>query len=343
MGTVDDGHKDEFCDMNIFVDKNSGIIYIDPVLDLSLVYMASHNSGAIGATWENHHFQFAEFVKEHNKGNVFEIGAGHGKLSSLCSGSVNSWTCIDPNPPAIKNPNVKYVRGFFDNSTDLSEINTIVHSHVIEHIYDLQNFLRTIAEKFDDGSRMVFSMPNMIEMLKRKYLNCINFEHTILISENLIEHLLSVNGFKLIDKKKYLEDHSIFYCFEKEEACKLIPFDMAYEENKRIFLEYVDFYKNFVSRVNEQIKDVESVYVFGAHVFSQYLLNFGLSATNIVGCLDNDVNKQGRRLYGTPFKVFSPSVLAQEKRPTVILKTGAMKAEIQSQLLSINASTVFLE
>ena len=54
---------------------------------------------------------------------------------------------------------------------------------------------------------MIFSIPNMNEMLKRKYTNCINFEHTFFITEELINWQWIFHR----GKKYFKDDHSIFY------------------------------------------------------------------------------------------------------------------------------------
>ena len=45
------------------------------------------------------------------------------------------------------------------------------------------------------------------------------------------------------------------------------------------------------------------VYLFGAHVFSQFLIGCGFPGRARRGVLDNDPAKQGLRLYGTPLTV----------------------------------------
>ena len=48
---------------------------------------------------------------------------------------------------------------------------------------------------------------------------------------------------------------------------------------------------------NDKLARIESpIYLFGAHVFSQFLIQMGLNTTKIVNILDNDKNKQGKRL-----------------------------------------------
>jgi hypothetical protein len=46
-------------------------------------------------------------------------------------------------------------------------------------------------------------------------------------------------------------------------------------------------------------------FIFGAHVFTQMLIGFGLKTNFIAGCIDNSPQKQGQRLYGTSLQVSS--------------------------------------
>jgi hypothetical protein len=85
------------------------------------------------------------------------------------------------------------------------------------------------------------------------------------------------------------------------------------------------------------------IYLFGAHIFSQYLIKNGLNMSKINGILDNDVNKQGKRLYGTELKVMSTDELKNVKTPIVILKTGFYNDEIKEEIINnINKNTIFL-
>ena len=84
------------------------------------------------------------------------------------------------------------------------------------------------------------------------------------------------------------------------------------------------------------------VYLFGAHVFSQYLLHSALVDFPIVSILDNDPEKQGKRLYGTNIKVESPLSLSKIDAPVVILRAGVYNKEISCQLQKINSSIVII-
>ena len=143
-----------------------------------------------------------------------------------------------------------------------------------------------------------------------------------------------------------MDDHSIFYSAIKDNKVHStkLPHDL-YEKNKHLYTQYINYHQKLISEMNIKINQAAGpVYLFGAHVFAQYLIEMGLDTTSIVSLLDNDVNKQGKRLYGTNLLVQSPKILADLKDPFVILKAGVYNNEIKNDILNnINATTTFLE
>ena len=85
------------------------------------------------------------------------------------------------------------------------------------------------------------------------------------------------------------------------------------------------------------------VYLFGAHVFSQYLISFGLDTSKIICLLDNDRRKIGKRLYGTDLISMHPSILTDIKEAIVILRAGTHNEEIKKDILeNINSNIKFI-
>jgi hypothetical protein len=121
--------------------------------------------------------------------------------------------------------------------------------------------------------------------------------------------------------------------------------DGLYSGNKRLYSEYVQHHKDLITDLNENAaRHKGDLFLFGAHVFAQYLINMGLETRSVMSILDNDANKQGKRLYGTNLFVESPMVLKDRIKPVVILKAGVYNDEIKAEILqSINHSTVFIE
>ena len=337
-------------DMRWYISPESGLIQLNPIVPLSIVYQRSHGSGCVGGVWLQHHKEFAKFIYKQAPKSVLEIGGAHGILNREYQQYESiKWSILEPNPSPAEGVNAKYIKGFFDKEFRFNgEIDTIIHSHVFEHIYHPDEFVYNLANSLQEGQKLIFSLPNMEEMLKRKFTNCINFEHTVFITEPYVEHLLSKHGFRQIEKKYFLDAHSIFYTYERDNNAELISLtEDLYEHNKKLYFDYVSFHEELICRLNKKIsttKDNQSIYLFGAHIFAQHLIVLGLNTDRLVCLLDNDVNKHQKRLYGTDMMVSSPKILSKVKSPIVILKAGLYNDEIKKDILdNINSSTVFWE
>lgn len=160
------------------------------------------------------------------------------------------------------------------------------------------------------------------------------------MTEPIIEFLLKKQGFKLIKKQKF-ENHSLFFACELDtpQSVNLPP---LYAHNKALYMNFRVFYEEQIALLNDKIAhEMKAIYLFGAHLFSQFLLFNGLNADKIAAILDNNPQKQGKRLYGTRFFVQSPQILSSQNA-LVILNAGAYNDEIRAGLLQINAKTEVL-
>lgn len=347
MGCTEDPPENDIkSDMEWHISRKSGAIQLNPLLPLDLVYFTEHGSGTVGKAWDDHHEDFSNFVNKNSISSVFEIGGLHGALATKClKKKKTKWTIIEPNPIIDDSLPVSVIRDFFDSSFSPQEhYDTVVNSHVFEHAYNPDDFIYGISKILDFGGRLVFSIPNMEVMLERKYTNCVNFEHTVYLTEPYVNFFLSKHGFEIIDKKYHKDDHSIFYAAEKRQECRTtkIPNNM-YLKNKKIFQDYIDHHIEDVRMINSKINDCPTVFLFGAHIFSQYLISFGLKTENINCILDNDDQKQGKRLYGTNMLVESPKILKNEDKPIVILRAGVYNNEIKKDIIEeINNEVVFV-
>ena len=71
MGAIDhDPENDIFLDMNFQISKSTGMVQINPLPSLSLVYLESHNPGIVGNSWKNHHAELSSFVLKNGKNKV---------------------------------------------------------------------------------------------------------------------------------------------------------------------------------------------------------------------------------------------------------------------------------
>jgi hypothetical protein len=347
MGCVDGPTIEDLkADMSWWICRESGVIQLKNLIPLDILYPESHGAGSVGSLWEEHHKSFARFLARKKPASVLEIGGGHGRLEAAYqSFDQIPWVILEPNPSPVEECKAIFIRGFFDDKFKLdSEVEAIVHSHLFEHIYEPDIFMRQLSDFMNDDQQLVFSLPNMRVMLERKYNNCMNFEHTLFLSEDYVDYLLAKHGFRVESKEYFRDDHSIFYRAIRDQ--KIIPTTLnldLYLKNKNLYIEYINFHINLIKDINKNLKEVKQpIYLFGAHVFAQYLVAFGLDTGSISGLLDNDKDKHGKRLSGTNLKVSSPSILSGMESPTVILRAGVYSEEIKEQLSRINSSTIYL-
>lgn len=346
--TSQDPSNDILSDMSWKISKESGMIQLNPLLPLDVVYSNEHGSGTTGKAWDEHHEAFAQFVNKYDINNVLEIGGLHGILAQkyFSLKGKAKWTIIEPNPIVPESAPVKVIRGFFDNNfTSDEKFDAVVHSHLLEHVYNPDEFMSHQSSFIKEGNLLLFTLPNMQVMLENNYTNCINFEHTIYLTEPYIEYFLGKYGFELIEKQYFRKDHSIFYCAKKtlnNTSTKLHK--GLYKLNKNTFLNYIKHHVDDVNNINKIINKIEiPVYLFGAHVFSQYLISFGLDTSKIICLLDNDTKKENKRLYGTSLISKNPKILKDIPQALVILRAGVYNEEVKNDILTnINPNIKFI-
>ena len=163
------------------------------------------------------------------------------------------------------------------------------------------------------------------------------------MTDYYVDYFLKKTGFNILEKIEY-KNHSHFYTVEKTNKKEDTVLNNKYEHYKEMFNEYINYHVDLVNQINKQIEKVNSnVFLFGGHIFSQYLIAFGLDTSRITNILDNSPLKQNKRLYGSDLIVQSPKILSKYDEPVVILKAGLYNEEIKNDILTnINSNVIFI-
>jgi len=338
--------EDIVTDMIWDIDPETGIIQLSELIPLDILYMEQHVD-ATGQTWGDYNNDFSEYVLKNKTGNVLEIGGGSGKIANIILNKDNSinFTAVEPNPLFEERDNLKIVKAFFskDLKNQIDTNQTVIFSQVYEHAYNPEEFLSEISEFLPVGGKLIFAYPNLEYWFKNKFTNAINFEHTMLMTDYYVDYFLKKTGFNILEKIEY-KNHSHFYTVEKTDIKENVTIDNRYEHYKEMFNEYITYHKDLVNQINKQIEETNSeIFLFGGHIFSQYLIAFGLNTSRITNILDNSPLKQEKRLYGSNLIVKSPKILSKYNNPVVILKAGLYNEEIKNDILTnINLNTIFI-
>jgi SAM-dependent methyltransferase len=326
--------------------KRNGLFGVIDPPEFSKIYLEQHNE-VVGKTWIDHHQEFFKFIQIEEHIKYLEIGSGSGILINLLTQDKKNklkinWDSVDPNPDFNSNPFGTIYRDFFPQCFGLNTIkyDVIVHSHLIEHVEDPLLFLEQCNNFLVDDGTMYISLPNMSKMKENFDLNVLMFEHLTYLPENELLNLLSYNGFEILNKF-YFNDHSIFLKVKKMRNINKIK-DQKYKSliQEIEFQQFgIDFYENlksYISACNKFLdKDSKKTFIFGAHIFTQYLIYQGLSMGSIELILDNAEHKNRRRLYGTNLKVYLPTENLFFEPVNVIVAAGQYESEIIGQLKTL--------
>ncbi|MBR3723271.1 MAG: methyltransferase domain-containing protein [Selenomonadaceae bacterium] len=339
--------NDALFDMSIGISANSGCIQLMETLPEEMIYVDKHFN-AIGGMWNRQHQTLANLIGKQNDEKILEIGGGTGILERVYNSYKKNpvkWTIIDPCPNPL-NTNAKFIKGYFPASYDPSiEFDTVVHSHVLEHSYSPCDFIKSVCDILKQGQRMVFSVPNFDALLSECATSIINFEHTICLAEEYVDFLLAKFGF-VINEKIHFENHSVIYdTMWTGQPKSTNSLGGLYEKNKKLFKNYIDKHLSQVKKLNYLLEHKErKVFLFGAHIASQFYLAFGLHSDKIEMLLDNDKSKWGKRLGGSHLLVASPDVLQTFSMPTVILPLSPYSDEIKANLTDkLDGNIQFIE
>lgn len=345
MGINNDDRDEVISPMTFCSCDKCGEVQIKELLDLDLLYHDNHNVGVIGKTWENHYNALAALISEHVQGKiVLEISDPSAKIAKKITG-YKDWYIVEPNPETIIHDKVTFIPKFFDKSfEDVKNVDVIIHSHLLEHIHNPVEFFDKCYEVLNDDGIMFISVPNMGYLVDNGYapINTLHFEHTYFLNDEVLRCLALNAGFLNGGIVKY-GDHSVFYKLKKTKRNFNIGLSL---DVKKKFIENHEKHKQIISNTNHVAKECArmgyKVYLFGAHVSSQYYLYNGLDASYITDILDNAKNKQGHKLYGIDLSVCSPEIIANEHCAVICSHTSVYASEISTQLQEINKNVVIL-
>ena len=321
-------------------------IQLDKLIPLNVLYETSHNFNSIGKTWEDYFYLIINLINQNitNK-NVLEIGCPSGKIA-LKVENYKKWYIVDANKNKNINFNEKicFIECFFDESFNVNDnIDLIIHSHLFEHIYEPNKFLKKCYELLNHDGEMIFGVPNMQHISEQELslFQGIFFEHNIFLNKENITYMLNKNGFELLNIIDY-KDHSTIYHVKKQflkihNANNNVEFKITNYYNK--FLSSTSNYISFIDKCNSIINNTtKPVYIFGASYNTQLLLSMGIMNTHLSGILDNCIEKQNKFLYGFNLTIYSPNLLSSVDS-IVILKNGYYVDEILEQIKQININT----
>ena len=173
-----------------------------------------------------------------------------------------------------------------------------------------------------------------------KCIPIVHQEHTFFCDYDNIVYLFSKGGY--ICKSSYFyKEHSIFFYFTSRSNVKV---DNTYFDLKRIenVCNVYEYTKNKIKNI--LINTDENIFIVPAGLYGQLIYYF-LNDTyrkNILGFLDNDPSKIGKRLYGTENYIFKMDEVKKYNNITLLIYKGPYIEEMMNQLNNYNKNINYI-
>jgi cupin fold WbuC family metalloprotein len=201
----------------------------------------------------------------------------------------------------------------------------IIARHVLEHTYDMKEFLQKLTGLIKPGGHLVLEVPDFEKSLKNLDYPAIWEEHSAYFTENTFKSFLEMQNFELVFFKnyEYLMENSLVAIIKQKENKSSHELNYVKEEVElgNEFAKSFDDIKSKVRSLLSHKKD-KSVCLMGAGHLGCAFINYFDVADKMAYVIDDDPNKKGLFMPGTDLEIVDSSIL---KNPS-----------IQTCLLSIN-------
>ena len=331
-----DASSDEFSDCIFATCNICGCIQLQTLVDPVKLYENSHNSTENTPTWKEHHRLFAEFISERSDTVLLEVGGNSGTLYRLLSQKIPNYTILDICDSTSRPSTVQFIQGNCENY-DFTGYTHIALSHTFEHLYHPKRFVENLSKA--KVQSVFISIPNMDHLYISKNISILHNEHTFFVGDTEIRHLFSRYGYSCAVTYSF-KTHSLFYYFVYDLTTVQLSLLNSLQRSMNIKGVLSDFEVSVKRVVIEHPCFICPAGHYGQKIF-YYLQQY---CKNVIGFIDNDLSKQGKRVYGTPAFVYSPDVLIEYKGSPilVILYAGPYTRELKLQLNLLHPSIVYI-
>ncbi len=324
--------NDRFKTLNYLGCNLCGCVQLENLIDPSLLYAFSHNNTYETPTWSLHHKLFSEFIMSNTKERKFlEIGGSSGYLAELLHSCrlIEWYKILDlAKEPLFRIP-IQYIQVNCEKYSfqEDDKSTQVIMSHVFEHLYNPRAFLEQLGKSNIES--IFISIPNMKVCLEKEFLSFLHVEHTYYITADYLKRMMADIGFSCI-KEENFKEHSIFFYFKRGHIDTLPPYPNA----QQILDSFHTYYRKRDSMYSHLVLTQPTYIVPGGH-YGQLIYHYLREQKEyIIGFLDNDTTKVGKRMYGTDKYVYRMDQVLhdKDKKITIILNAGPYAEEIKTQL-----------
>lgn len=279
---------------------------------------------------------------------ILDVGCGGGEILDILKKEGYKNICgMDPSAASIEKLYKKGIEGFVGNifdaalPTHAAKYDLVISTAVIEHIYDLHGYLRSINTYLKDENSYIMLDAPAIEKIDQciwPLVNHFNHEHINYFSKTSLNNLLRTEGFTTIADTSYFEvnnEMGIVGLYTKTDCQK--PYDLEHdsltqEAVKNYLLQYED--TGIKDKINDLLELNHNIVIWGVGSFTMQLLsNYPDLLDRVKYFVDNNSTKYGEMICDR--EVVSPKKLTDEKNIAILICSIKNVDDIRKQIINM--------
>ena len=322
--------EDIYIDFNLVSCQRCGCVQLENLIDQTILYDLPHNTSG-SKVWDRQNDILSDMIiKEslYSNRHIIEVGGCSGVLAKIVKQKNKTipYILFDI---CNNNPNISDVDFILGNCEEYNfpSDSIIVLSHVFEHLYEPHKFVNNM--KKNNVKDIIIAIPNMTAQMENNIHPVLYQEHTYLCELNDIKYIFSYYGYSIKSQYNY-DIHAVLIHFTLSDTHIEPILQPNFDRISYIKKMYTEKY----TKTNNLILD-KPFYIIPASFSGLQIYNNinTIYKQNILGFLDNDKGKVGRRFYGTDNFVFNMEhVKTCENEITIVIHKGGYIQEIMNQL-----------
>lgn len=333
---------------NVVVCPTCGFIYADTsasMEDYDYYYTHCNFYGDDSKDDNSTRYEIVEdFLKRfcNKDSRMLEIGAGNGRFEvALYKHGYYDVTGTDPSIESVDRLKKAGILSFVGSIYSLipfdenDKYDCIFLFEVAEHLLLPGRGIENVKKMLKDDGIFIISVPDYSKIAKDKssIANYFNLEHINYFSEDSLDNLMGMYGLKRIAQKRVGID--LIHCYKNAGVLQKIKKDLntqvAVEEYFSKQNEKEERNRRIISELSKKQNEIV-IWGTGSYVMS-LIATTDLLKCNILGFVDNNKIKQGRKMYG--YTIYSPEFL-RNRECTILICSMLNGLEIQEQLKKMN-------
>jgi len=183
------------------------------------------------------------------------------------------------------------------------------------------------------------SIPNMDSLYASRNISILHNEHTYFIGDYEVKFMFSQFGYRCAASFDF-RTHSRFYYFVRDVTIPPLHLVPIFGKGSVFY----DIQMNFMTKIRDISVNHKCFICPAGHYGQKIYYYLRKNQIKIEGFIDNDSQKQGLRVYGTPLTVYSADRLIEYTREPIciILYAGPYKDELKRQLNQLHPAIEYI-